>query len=128
TIRLDLRQLLAAHADVEIVGEAARFADAQALLASVACDLVFLDIALIGGSGLDLVPHVQPGAHIVFATGLEAHALRAFEVNALDYLLKPVKVSRLAQTLERVRERKKTGLTPPPSAFRIDDMVHLKSG
>lgn len=129
TIRADLRQLLAAHADVVIVGEAGRFADAKALLAAVDCDLVFLDIALIGGSGLDLVPHVRPGTHVVFATGLEEHALRAFEVNALDYLLKPVRVSRLADSLERFRQRRGAVISDPtPSAYLSDDIVHLKSG
>jgi two-component system LytT family response regulator len=129
TIRADLRQLLAAHADVAIVGEAARFAEAKALLAAVECDLVFLDIALIGGSGLELVPFVRPGTHVVFATGLEEHALRAFEVNALDYLLKPVRVSRLADSLERFRQRRGTVAPDPrPSAYLSDDIVHLKSG
>src|SRR5699024_6185327 len=64
---------------------------------------VFLDIHLAGESGFDLVPLLDPEVHVVFVTAYDEHALRAFEVNALDYLLKPVQPERLAVTVARLR-------------------------
>jgi len=106
-VREDLRRLLAAHPEVSIAGEAGTVASARKLLGTAGYDLVFLDIQLIGGTGFDLVPHVSPAARIIFVTAYDQHALRAFEVNALDYLLKPVAPARLAQALARL-------VTPPP--------------
>lgn len=132
--RADLRRLLAAHREVELVGEAASVRAGRALLGQAPYELVFLDIQLIGGSGFDLVGDVRPGARIVFATAHNAFALRAFEVNALDYLLKPIKAQRLAEALSRL------GLSSPPTpapageppesviavpALAADDLVHL---
>ena len=92
--RRDLRTLLAAHPAIEIVGEAALFAQARTLLREAVYDLVFLDVQLIGGLGFDLVPDVRPEARIIFVTAHDRFALRAFEVNALDYLLKPLNAAR----------------------------------
>ena len=103
--RTELRRLLAAHPDVAIVGEADDVSSARARLAPADYDLVFLDIQLAGGSGFDLIPHVAPAAAIVFVTAHDAFALRAFEVNALDYLLKPVPPTRLAESLARLAVR-----------------------
>ncbi len=97
-----LRALLAEHPSVEIVGEAGTVATARTRLAQPDYDLVFLDVQLRGGSGFDLVEYVRPGARIVFVTAFDEHALRAFEVNALDYLLKPVAPERLALSLARL--------------------------
>src|SRR2546423_10649622 len=100
--RADLRERLAAHPRVTIVDEAGTLARARALLACDDYDLVFLDIQLRGGSGFDLVPDVRPEARIVFVTAFNDHAVRAFDVNALDYLLKPVQPARLAASLARL--------------------------
>lgn len=122
--RKDLRQLLAAHPEVVIVGEAARFEDARALLQKGDYDLAFLDVQLLGGSGFDLVPDVRPEARIIFVTAYDQFALRAFEVNALDYLQKPVRTARLAEALRRIA-------APAPAntiALRTDDVVQVKTG
>lgn len=125
--RADLRAMLAAHPSVAVVGEASTVPVAQALLGTSAYDLVFLDIQLFGGTGFDLVPFVRPGARIVFVTAFDQHALRAFEVNALDYLLKPVKAERLAAAITRATRT--TDSTPPmPVGLRRDDRVHLNDG
>jgi two-component system LytT family response regulator len=124
--RTDLRLLLEAHASVKIVGEAALLADARALLAGADYDLVFLDIQLIGGTGFDLVPAVRPGARIIFVTAHDQFALRAFEVNALDYLVKPVMPARLAAALQRLAAPAPAD-APPASAFTAGDRVLLKS-
>jgi two-component system LytT family response regulator len=123
--RDDLRRLLAAHPAVTVTGEAGRLAEAQALLGRDDYDLVLLDIQLRGGSGFDLVPLVRPGARVIFVTAHDQYALRAFEVNALDYLLKPVEAPRLAAALSRT-----AGAAPEPStaALRSDDVVQIKTG
>jgi two-component system LytT family response regulator len=99
-----LRVLLEAHPDVSIVGAASTLSQARALLARDDYEVVFLDIQLRGGSGFDLMPHVRAGAHVIFVTAHDEHALRAFEVNAIDYLLKPVPPERLARSLQRLGE------------------------
>ncbi|MBI4625380.1 MAG: response regulator transcription factor [Verrucomicrobia bacterium] len=133
TARADLRAKLAAHPDVTVVAEAATMRSARELLARPDYDLVFLDIQLIGGNAFDLVPDVRPGARIVFVTAYDAYALRAFEINALDYLLKPVAPARLAKALRRLAaapalsEEATAELAPGP-ALRLDDTVYLRSG
>ncbi len=132
TARTDMRAMLAAHPEIEIVGEAATVKSARALLAEADYGLVFLDIQIIGGSGFDLVPNVKPGAKIIFVTAFNEHAVRAFEVNALDYLLKPVKAERLARALTRLEPPAGQDESAPPAetgmALRPDDIIHLSSG
>ncbi len=125
--RTILRRMLAAHPEVSIAGEAAGLPAARALLARNNYDVVFLDIELEGGSGFDLVPHVWREARIIFVTAHDRHALRAFEVNALDYLLKPVRAWRLAESLRRVavRPAEPRPASAPPLAD--GDLVLLQS-
>jgi two-component system, LytTR family, response regulator len=126
TARADLRARLAAHPEVTIVGEAALLDEATALLRGGGYDLVFLDIQLLGGNGFDLVPDVSPDARIIFVTAYDQFALRAFEVNALDYLRKPVRVARLAEALRRGSVVPAAAVPPPP--LRVDDIVQVKTG
>lgn len=132
TARSDMRAMLAAHPEIEIVGEAATVKSARALLAEADYGLVFLDIQIIGGTGFDLVPNVKAGAKIIFVTAFNEHAVRAFEVNALDYLLKPVKAERLARALTRLEPPAGTDESAPQAetgiALRPDDIIHLSSG
>jgi two-component system LytT family response regulator len=99
-----LRALLAEWPTVEIVGEAADCAGAVRLIAAESPDLVFLDVQMPGGSGFDVLASVAPvhAPLIVFTTAFDQYALRAFEVSACDYLLKPFDGSRLAKTVSRV--------------------------
>ena len=111
--RRELRTLLTeAHAqEVHIVGEAATIEEAARLIAATDADLIFLDITLGRESGFELIPLIGADVDIVFVTAHDVHALRAFEVNALDYLLKPVDPERLARTVGRLipAERAETG-------------------
>jgi two-component system LytT family response regulator len=101
--RADLRLSLAAHAsEVEIAGEAESLDEAEAALARSDYDFVFLDVQLRGATGFDLLPRIRPEARIVFVTAHDSYALRAFEINALDYLLKPVSPERLATCIRRI--------------------------
>ncbi|HEV8629462.1 MAG TPA: LytTR family DNA-binding domain-containing protein [Thermoanaerobaculia bacterium] len=105
--RQKLRTLLQRHSDVELVGECA---DGEAALADIERlrpDLVFLDIRMPGRSGLEVVRVLQGGAppHVVFVTAHGDHAVEAFELEAVDYLLKPFDRSRLERALQRARRR-----------------------
>jgi two-component system LytT family response regulator len=122
--RQELRALLAAHPEVRVVGEAASVDEAARHLAREQPDVVFLDIQMPGESGFDLFARARVGSRIVFVTAHDAHALRAFDVNALDYLLKPVVPARLAESIARLREQ--AGSVPVAARrFEIGDFVFL---
>jgi two-component system LytT family response regulator len=102
--RARLRQLLASHADVEIAAEAETGVQTMELAGRTHPDLLLLDIQMPGCTGIDVaacLPHPRP--HIIFCTAFDQHAVDAFELHAVDYLLKPISRVRLAQALERVR-------------------------
>jgi two-component system LytT family response regulator len=109
-----LKQLLTAHADVEIVGEAEDGVQAVEQISALAPDLVFLDIQMPGASGLDVAASLgRPRPAVIFCTAFDQYAVDAFELSALDYLLKPVNRARLAAALDRVRA---AGPTPAPAS------------
>lgn len=103
--RLELRRLLGAHPEVEIAGEARSAAEALELIAQLDPDLLFLDIQMPGMTGFELLERLEDLPAVVFTTAYDAYAIKAFEVNALDYLLKPIVPARLAAALARVRPR-----------------------
>ncbi|MES2705852.1 MAG: LytTR family DNA-binding domain-containing protein [Verrucomicrobiota bacterium] len=110
--RREMKRLLAAHADVEIAGEYASAIHALDDAAERKPDVIFLDIQMPDRSGLDAAAQLTGcGAAIVFVTAYDEHALQAFDLAALDYLLKPVEPDRLAKTLDRLRN----GQAPPDS-------------
>jgi two-component system LytT family response regulator len=100
--RRELRGLLAVHEAIEVVGEAASEVEALELIAQVQPEVLFLDVQLCPGTGFDLLERISQPLRVVFVTAFDAFALRAFEVNALDYLLKPINPQRLAQAIERL--------------------------
>ncbi|MCA1849762.1 MAG: response regulator, partial [Acidobacteria bacterium] len=105
--RLGLRQLLRIEPDVEIVGECADGREAVAAIEAGKPDLVFLDVQmpLMGGFGVVEAVGAENLPAVVFVTAYDEHAIRAFEVHALDYLLKPVDPERFQATLARAREQ-----------------------
>ncbi|CAN7488418.1 LytTR family DNA-binding domain-containing protein [Pseudoduganella sp. LjRoot289] len=104
--RAELRRLLAAHAGVEIVGEAVSSADAMGQIAALQPDLLLLDVQMPGGSGFDLLASLDTVPDVIFTTAFDRYALQAFEVNALDYLQKPIQAARLATALARAAQRR----------------------
>jgi len=99
-----LKQLLAAHPDIEIVGEAGDGVEAAERIAELTPDLILLDIQMPGASGLDVAASLgQPRPAVIFCTAFDQYAVDAFELSALDYLLKPVNRARLGAALDRVR-------------------------
>jgi two-component system LytT family response regulator len=103
--RAELTRLLAAHPEVEIAGEARNGEEALDLIPKLAPDLLFLDIQMPGMTGFDLLERLDDVPQIVFTTAYDQFAIRAFEVNALDYLLKPIAPARLAASLAKLRPR-----------------------
>lgn len=101
--RQQLALLLKAYPDISLVGEAASCEEAVKLLQTNKVDLVFLDVRLSDTeTGFDLVPLIPAEVKIVFVTGFDQFAIRAFEINALDYIVKPITPERLSKTLKRV--------------------------
>ena len=103
--RQELRYLLEQFNNIEIVGEAAGASEALKLIQALEYDILFLDINLPGKSGLELASNLQTLSqkpHVIFTTAYENHALEAFEVNADDYILKPICKARLKQAIDKV--------------------------
>lgn len=129
--RQRLATLLGDQPAVTIIGLAANLSEAITLLEKDPPDVVFLDISMPPESGFDLLPHVPSDTHVVFATALQEHAVRAYDENALDYLLKPIKPERLSKTLERIRkleelaatEENSQGFTLPSHAAISHDQI-----
>lgn len=141
--RAELRRLLRAHPEIDIVAEAesADAADTQLHVLDQPPDAVFLDIQMPGRDGFawltDLSAAGQPVPEVVFVTAYDAYALRAFEASALDYLTKPVEPERLADAVERLHQRIRAaddtddaGDAPPDDGRRLgaDDRVFVKDG
>ena len=121
--RKELRRLLAEFPWVEIAGEAGNIADAAKRIESLAPELLFLDIKMPGGSGFDLLARLEHVPQVIFTTAYDEHAVRAFEVNALDYLLKPIEPERLAAALAKVRKAASAGPRVEPL-----DQLFVKDG
>jgi two-component system, LytTR family, response regulator len=111
--RRELRRLLSDFPWIDIVGESGNIMDAAAKIEELAPALLFLDIQMPGGSGFDLLARLDQVPQVIFTTAYDEHAVRAFEVNALDYLLKPIEPERLSAALARVR---KDGVGHGPTA------------
>ena len=102
--RARLYQMLAAHPDIEVVGQAESGTQAMEMAAQLRPELMLLDIQMPGCSGIDVAACLpRPRPHVIFCTAYDQYAVEAFELNAVDYLLKPVVRARLSQALDRIR-------------------------
>jgi two-component system LytT family response regulator len=127
--RRELRRLLADFPAVDVIGEAGHIDEAQAAIESLAPDLVFLDIQMPGGTGFDLLTRLDRIPRVVFTTAYDQFAVKAFEVNALDYLLKPIEHERLAMAIGRIHGR--AGMPARPASSARDaplDQLFIKDG
>ncbi len=102
--RFTLRNKLADFPEIEIIGEAASLKDAEEKIRVLNPGLLFLDIQLPDGSGFDLFNLIEYTGKVIFVTAYDEYALRAFEINAIDYLLKPVSAKRLKSAIEKLGE------------------------
>jgi two-component system, LytTR family, response regulator len=129
--RRHLRELLTARSDFVVAGEADSVASAAAWCAARRPALILLDVQMPLQDGFALLPLLPaPAPKVIFVTAHDAFAVRAFEVNALDYLLKPVTPERLARALERLETASPTPAREPSlvTAWRWDDRVLLRDG
>lgn len=121
-----LRSVLENHPDVEVVAEAGDVESAAKRLGEVCPDLVFLDIQMPGGTGFDVLRRLGlTSAKVVFVTAHDEFAVKAFNEDALDYLLKPIEPDRVASSIARVRERNRTALNDGPST---EEVIQVSSG
>ncbi len=128
--RAELRRLLRAHPEIEIVGEAANAAQAEGKISALRPDLIFLDVQMPGRTGFELLADLPDAPRVIFTTAYDQYALKAFDFGALDYLLKPIEPARLAQALARVLAETETAApaTSPSGLLGADDQVFLKDG
>lgn len=126
--RKELRRLLAEFPWVEIVGEAANVSQAAPLIEAHAPDVLFLDIQMPGGTGFDLLAQLEQVPHVIFTTAYDNHAVQAFEVNALDYLLKPIEPERLAIAIERARTTMPKPVTLATERTDLIERLYIRDG
>jgi two-component system LytT family response regulator len=122
--RRELEYLLRDHTEIEVVGEAGSVDEAAEAIRRLRPDLIFLDIQMPGASGFELFERTNLAAKIIFVTAHDEFAVRAFEVNALDYLMKPLKPERLRQAIERYLGNADTG-KPAPTRLAFDDCIFV---
>ena len=125
--RKDLISLLSVHENITVCGEADDVPSAVKAIEKLNPDVIFLDIQMPGDSGFDLLEKTDVDAHIIFVTAYDEYAIRAFEVNALDYLLKPVNPDRLAKALEKL-EFQEQDLPERIRKLNYDDRLFLMVG
>ena len=101
--RNELKKLLADFPEVEVIGEAANAKEGIEKIDTLMPDLIFLDIQMPGKTGFDMLLELEKAPHVIFTTAYDEFALKAFEVNALDYLMKPVEPKRLADALHKLQ-------------------------
>lgn len=123
--RGDLRELLSVFPTIDVVGEAKNIKTAADAIQQLKPDLIFLDIQFPGETGFELFEKIDISAKIIFVTAYDEFAIRAFDVNACDYLLKPVNPDRLALAIERLQENRER-LVPQNISLTNEDSIYLQ--
>lgn len=126
--RQELKNLLEAHKEIEIVAECNNAESAKEKITELNPDIVFLDIQMPGKTGLQLIEELSVIPDIVFVTAYDEHAIKAFELNAFDYLLKPVMPERLAETIKKLTIKEVTEKKENNSILTENSQVFIKDG
>ena len=129
--RKELIKLLEDHPSVEVIGEAANAEEANQMVNELNPDILFLDIQMPGKTGFELLEMLDYVPLVVFTTAYDEFAIKAFEVNALDYLMKPIQAERLAETTAKLAEKVRTRTVSNNSGEKklgLDDQVFVKDG
>jgi two-component system LytT family response regulator len=131
--RAELTKLLSDFPDINIIGEAANAAEGIEKIENLDPDLIFLDIQMPGKTGFEMLTELSKAPQVIFTTAYDEYALKAFEVNALDYLLKPIESRRLAEAIQKVRnvtekEAAQASSGPNQSVLSENDQVFVKDG
>lgn len=127
--RKELIKLLEDHSTVEVVGEAANADEAEKMMEELNPELLFLDIQMPGRTGFQLLESLDSVPLVIFTTAYDEFAIRAFQISALDYLLKPITAERLAEAVHKVqeKERSRTGRAQG-NKLGLNDQVFVKDG
>jgi two-component system, LytTR family, response regulator len=126
--RKELMKLLEAHPSIEIVGEAVNADEADKMIEELNPDLLFLDIQMPGRTGFQLLESLDSVPLVIFTTAYDEFALKAFQVNALDYLLKPITADRLADAVSKVQEKERQRGAGRNKKLGLEDQVFVKDG
>ncbi|MDN4166163.1 LytTR family transcriptional regulator DNA-binding domain-containing protein [Cytophagales bacterium LB-30] len=130
--RKELSSLLENHPEIEIVGEAVNADDANEKIAQLNPDLLFLDIQMPGKTGFDLLEMLDSVPNVIFTTAYDEYAIKAFEYNALDYLLKPIQPERLADAIKKVQKKQQQQeeaiVRSREQKLGLNDQVFVKDG
>lgn len=131
--RAELKKLLQEFPEIEVIDEAANAEEGIQKIESLQPDLIFLDIQMPGKTGFDMLAELERAPQVIFTTAYDEFALKAFEVNALDYLLKPVEPKRLADAVHKLhaaeaKESKPAGEFVNNSILGENDQVFVKDG
>lgn len=123
----ELQRMLSRHDEVEVVAVSHETEEAIEKIKQLQPQLVFLDINMPGRNGFDLLADLEESPEVIFVTAYDTFAIKAFEVNALDYILKPVNPDRLAEALSRARKKL---VNPQPSSdqLTINKRIFIKDG
>lgn len=127
--RVELTKLLEKFPEIEIVGEASNGEEAIDKIEELNPELVFLDIQMPGMTGFEVLEHLHVVPQIIFVTAYDEYALKAFEANALDYILKPVELTRLEKAISKVIEQKEEeGLNTSTEKLSYESQIFIKDG
>ena len=127
--RKELIKLLEEHPSIEVVGEAMNADEAEQMINELNPDLLFLDIQMPGRTGFQLLESLDSAPLVVFTTAYDEFAMKAFEVNALDYLLKPIHPERLSEAVHKINEKEKSrGGRSKDKKLGLEDQVFVKDG
>ena len=126
--RQELKNLLATYKEIEIIAECSDAIQAKEKINELKPDVIFCDIQMPGKTGLELVEEISGAVDVVFVTAYDEHAIKAFELNAFDYLLKPVQPQRLAETIKKLSIKETSNKSDNNSPLTINDMVFIKDG
>lgn len=130
--RKELNNLLKDYNEIEIIAEAINADDAYEKINRLNPDLLFLDIQMPGKSGFDLLEMLDRVPYVIFTTAYDEYALKAFEVNALDYLLKPIQPERLGESIGKLLKKQYAQISYQPDdrikKLGIEDQVFVKDG
>lgn len=131
--RSELKKMLQDFSDIQVIDEAANAAEGIEKIETLNPDLVFLDIQMPGKTGFDLLAELDKAPHVIFTTAYDEYALKAFEVNALDYLLKPIEPKRLADAIQKLQYEMSKETAGASGAINRgplteDDQVFVKDG
>ena len=125
----ELEEMLKGFSQIEIIGKSDKATEGLDLANKLNPDLIFLDINMPGMSGFELLENLDEVPEVIFVTAYDEYAIKAFEVNALDYLLKPVNPDRLAEAIKRLEKRiEREGKKVKEERLTLDKRIFIKDG